>query len=135
MKKSLLFFATTVAALSASAQTVIWNGEDKELGSDGGFWYRATPTVVEQDGNKCLKITLAANPGGWDKENCNAALPLGDVDMKGLRRISMRVKQSVKHNVFVKLVKDGDKEMRRRPYRLNLLLAESFQGRYILKLS
>ena len=107
MKKSLLFFATTVAALSASAQTVIWNGEDKELGSDGGFWYRATPTVVEQDGNKCLKITLAANPGGWDKEHCNAALPLGDVDMKGLRRISMRVKQSKQHNVYVKLVKDG----------------------------
>ena len=74
------------AATVCNAQTVLWDGEDKEVGSDGGFWNRAEPTV----------------------EHCNAGLPLGDVDFKGLRRMTMRIKMSINHNVLVKLVKDGD---------------------------
>ena len=97
-----------VATMTASAQVVLWDGEDKEVNSDGGFWNRADPTVVDDNGNKCLKVTLKANPDGWDKEHCNAALPLGDVDFKALRRLTMRVKMSLNHNVLVKLVKDGD---------------------------
>ena len=100
--------AMAVATMTASAQVVLWNGDDKEVNSDGGFWNRADPTVVDDDGNKCLKVTLKANPDGWDKEHCNAALPLGDVDFKALRRLTMRVKMSLNHNVLVKLVKDGD---------------------------
>jgi len=101
--------ALAVATMTASAQVVLWDGEDKEVGSDGGFWNRAEPTVVEEDnGNKCLKVTLRDNPGGWDKEHCNAALPLGDIDFKSLRRMTMRIKMSLNHNVLVKLVKDGD---------------------------
>jgi hypothetical protein len=53
-------------------------------------------------------VTLKANPEGWDKEHCNAALPLGDVDFRNLRRMTMRIKMSINHNVLVKLVKDGD---------------------------
>lgn len=53
MKKTLLM-AALFAATTCNAQTIIWNGEDKELGSDGGFWNRADPTVVEEDGSKCL---------------------------------------------------------------------------------
>jgi hypothetical protein len=108
MKKQLLIMAMAMATMTASAQVVLWDGEDKEVGSDGGFWNRAEPTVVEEDGNKCLKITTKDNPGGWDKEHCNAGLPLGDVDFKGLRRMTMRIKMSINHNVLVKLVKDGD---------------------------
>lgn len=100
--------AMAVATMTASAQVVLWDGEDKEVNSDGGFWNRADPTVVDDNGNKCLKVTLKANPDGWDKEHCNAALPLGDVDFKALRRLTMRVKMSLNHNVLVKLVKDGD---------------------------
>ena len=55
-----------------------------------------------------MKFTLKANPGGWDKEHCNFALPLGDVDFKDLRRMTMRVKMADTHNVLVKIVKDGD---------------------------
>ena len=55
-----------------------------------------------------MKFTLKDNPGGWDKEHCNFALPLGDVNFNGLRRMTLRIKMGVNHNVLVKLVKDGD---------------------------
>ncbi len=97
-----------MATATVGAQTVIWNGEDKELGSDGGFWNRADPTVVEDNGNKCLKITLKDNPGGWADEHRMAALPISEVNLKGLRRISMRIKMSESHNVMIKLTKEGD---------------------------
>lgn len=107
MKKIFLLgmlFVSTVC----NAQVVLWDGTDKELGGDGGFWNRAEPTVVDEEGNKIMKFTLKANPGGWDKEHCNFALPLGEVDFKALRRMTMRVKMAVKHNVLVKIVKDGN---------------------------
>ena len=49
--KKILLLATLFAATVSNAQVVLWNGEDKEVGSDGGFWNRADPTVVEEDGN------------------------------------------------------------------------------------
>ena len=98
-----MLFAATVC----NAQVVLWDGTDKEVGSDGGFWNRADPTVVEEDGNKIMKFTLKANPGGWDKEHCNAGLPLSEANLKGLRRLTMRVKMGINHNVLVRLVKDG----------------------------
>jgi hypothetical protein len=107
MKKIFLLgmlFVSTVC----NAQVVLWDGTNKEVNSDGGFWNRAEPTVVEEEGNKIMKFTLKDNPGGWDKEHCNFALPLGEVDFKALRRMTMRVKMAVKHNVLVKIVKDGD---------------------------
>ena len=107
--RKLFLLGMLFAATTSFSQVILWNGDDKEVGSDGGFWNRAEPTVVEEeDGNKCMKFTLKANPGGWDKEHCNAGLPLGDVDFKSLRRMTMRIKMSINHNVLVKLVKDGD---------------------------
>ena len=108
MKKLLLFGMLLAASAASQAQVVLWNGDDKEVGSDGGFWNRADPTVVEDNGNKCLKVTLKANPGGWDQEHHNAALPVGDADFKGLRRITFRLKMAEKHNVMLQLEgKDG----------------------------
>ena len=96
------------AATTSFSQVILWNGDDKDVGSDGGFWNRAEPTVVEEDGNKCMKFTLKANPGGWDQEHHNAALPVGDVDFKALRRLTMRLKMADAHNVLVQLEgKDG----------------------------
>ena len=106
--KKIFLLGMLFAATVCNAQVVVWDGTDKELGGDGGFWNRAEPTVVDEEGNKIMKFTLKANPGGWDKEHCNFALPLGDVDFKALRRMTMRVKMAVKHNVLVKIVKDGD---------------------------
>ena len=105
MKKLILTLVTLVTATAASAQIVLWNGDGKETGSDGGFWNRSTPTVVVEDGNKCLKITLADATNDWERHN--VGLPLGSVDLKGLRRISLRIKMPDTHNVLVKLGKDG----------------------------
>mgnify|MGYP002856967003 CR=1 FL=1 len=107
MKKLLLTLVTLVTATAASAQIVIWNGDEKETGSDGGFWNRADPTVVEEEGNKVLKITPKSNPGGWEQEHHNAALAVGDINFKGLRRISFRIKMADKHNVELQLEGDG----------------------------
>ena len=61
--KKILFMAAMFAATVCNAQVVLWNGEDKDIDTDGGFWNRADPTVVDDNGNKCLKVTLKANPG------------------------------------------------------------------------
>lgn len=94
-----------MAATAINAQVVLWDGEDKEVGSDGGFWNRSTPTVVEEDGNKCLKATLSSEGEEWERQNI--ALGLGDYNLKGLRRVTMRIKMAEGHNVKVKLGKDG----------------------------
>lgn len=103
MKKQLLTLFLMLAASTASAQIVLWNGDDKVTGTDGGFWNRADPTVVEDGGNKVLKITPKSNPGGWDQEHHNAALAVGDINFKGLRRISFRIKMADERNVEVQL--------------------------------
>jgi len=103
MKKHLLTLFMMLAAVTASAQIVLWNGDDKVTGTDGGFWNRADPTVVEDGGNKVLKITPKSNPGGWDQEHHNAALAVGDINFKGLRRISFRIKMADERNVEVQL--------------------------------
>lgn len=114
MKKQLLTLFLMLAAITASAQIVLWNGDDKETGTDGGFWNRADPTVIEDGSNKCLKATLKANPGGWDQEHHNIALPVGDADFKGLRRLTFRMKMGDKHNVMVQLEgKDGAYNVKR----------------------
>ena len=108
MKKLILTLVTLVTATAASAQIVIWNGEDK----NGGFWDRADPTVVDDEGNKCLKITTKAKTGDWENEHFNAHLPLSGVDFKGLRRLSFRIKMEPEHNVLLKL-KHGTAEAQR----------------------
>lgn len=117
MKRKFLVFAMTLMAMTASAQIMVWNGEDKEVGSDGGFWNRADPTVVVEDGSKCLKIVPKANPGGWDQEHHNAAIGIGDVNFSGLRRISLRIKMADIENVEVQLEgKSGAFNIKRAAY-------------------
>ena len=114
MKKQLLTLFMMLTAVTASAQIVLWNGNDLVPGSNGGFWNRADPTVIEDGSNKCLKATLKANPGGWDQEHHNIALPVGDADFKGLRRLTFRMKMEDKHNVMVQLEgKDGAYNVKR----------------------
>lgn len=102
MKKVFLLGMLFVATV-CNAQVVLWDGSDKELGSDGGFWPRADPTVVEEDGNMIMKFTLKAPTGDWADEHHNAALPVSDVNLKALRRMTMRIKMADSHNVLVQL--------------------------------
>ena len=109
--KKLFLLSMLFAATVCNAQVVLWDGTDKEVGSDGGFWGRADATVVDEGGNKCLKITTKANPGGWANEHFNAHLPFS-ADFKGLRRLSFRIKMEPGHNVLLKL-KHGSAEAHR----------------------
>ena len=112
MKKLLLTLVTLVTATAASAQIVLWNGEDATITSrnaNAGWWDRGNPTLVdnpEKDGinksNKCLKFTMT----GDDFGKKHVALPFRDwitPDLKGNRRLSFMIKKEVNDNVLVEL--------------------------------
>lgn len=100
-----MLFAATVC----NAQVVLWDGEDKALGSYGGFWDRCNPSVVEnpeKDGintsNKCLKFTMTGDGFGEKQVAC----PFRDwikPNLAGNRRLSFMIKKSVNENVLVEL--------------------------------
>ena len=105
MKKKLLMLVFAMAAMTASAQTVIFDGES---GSKDPWWDDASATIADnptKDGintsGKCLQIT--ANNG----QKC-AKLGMGGTSLNGMRRISFMIKMSESGNVKVKLIKDGD---------------------------
>ena len=109
MKKQLFMLAFAMAAMTASAQTVLWDGEDKALGSMGGFWNRCNPSVVEnpeKDGintsNKCLKFTMTGDGFGQKQVACPFREWMS-LDLKGNRRLSFMIKKSVNENVRVEL--------------------------------
>ena len=105
MKKQLLMLAFAMAAMTASAQTVIFDGES---GSRDPWWGDASATIANnptKDGinisDKCLQIT--AN----NDQKC-AKLGMGGTSLNGMRRISFMIKMSESGvNVKVKLIKDG----------------------------
>ena len=112
MKKLILTLVTLVTATAASAQTVLWDGEDDTITSknaNAGWWTRGNPTLVdnpEKDGinksNKCLKFTMT----GDDLEKKHIALPFRDwikPNLNGNRRLSFMIKKAVNENVKVEL--------------------------------
>ena len=110
MKKLILTLVTLVTATAASAQTVLWDGEDATITSRNvyaGWWDRGNPTLVdnpEKDGinksNKCLKFTMTGDG------NKQVALPFRDwiePNLNGNRRLSFMIKKAVNENVKVEL--------------------------------
>ena len=112
MKKLLLTLVTLVTATAASAQIVLWDGEDATITSknaNAGWWDRGNPTLVdnpEKDGinksNKCLKFTMTGDDFGQK----HVALPFRDwttPNLNGNRRLSFMIKKEVNDNVLVEL--------------------------------
>lgn len=110
MKKIFTLVAASMMATGAFAQTVLWDGENAELGTMGGLWDRSNPVVVENPdkegintSDKCIKFTM----NHWD--NRQIAIPFRDwikepsLDLKGNRRISLMIKRSANSNVEVEL--------------------------------
>ena len=106
----MLVFA--MAAMTAQAQVVLWDGEDASITSRnayGGFWDRGNPSVVdnpEKDGinksAKCLKFTMTGDDFGQKHVAC----PFREwitPDLAGNRRLSFMIKKSVNENVLVEL--------------------------------
>lgn len=107
MKKITLTALALMASAASFAQTTLWNGEDKELGTTGtGFWDRCTPEVVENptkdavnSSDKCLKFTITGT--NWD--NGDVAMNIADGNQFASKRLSLKIKKADRSNVKVQL--------------------------------
>lgn len=97
---------TLMMSLVSFAQTTIWDGEDRELGTQGGWWADGSPAVVQNpdqsgintsgkcmkfvmtDGNKVVKVPFRE----WITPNLN-----------GCRRISLMIKKPQSENIMIEL--------------------------------
>lgn len=113
MKKITLCAIALMASATSFAQTVLWNGEDKELGtSNTGVWQdRCAPEVVENPSkagvntsDKCLKFTITGT--AWNNGNTAFGLPEGTSFSS--KRLSLKMKKDDNTNVRVELTfKEG----------------------------
>lgn len=107
MKKITLVALALMASATSFAQTTLWNGEDKELGTTGtGFWDRCTPEVVENptkdavnSSDKCLKFTITGT--NWD--NGDVATNIAGDHPFASKRLSLKIKKEGSSNVKVQL--------------------------------
>lgn len=114
MKKITLCAIALMASATSFAQTTLWNGEDKELGtSNTGVWQdRCAPEVVENPSkagvntsDKCLKFTITGTD--WNNGNTAFSLPAGTSFSS--KRLSLKMKKDDNTNVRVELTfKDGE---------------------------
>lgn len=69
MKKVFTLCVAIMASVATFAQTTLWDGEDKDLETDGGFWDKRCEqkVVVNSDKNgintsdKCLQFKITGN--------------------------------------------------------------------------
>ena len=111
MKKFTLIALAIMASATSFAQTTLWNGEDKELKTDGGMWAdRCSPKVVENpDKNnnvnkseKCLQFTINGNEPDWK----NRAIAWGLGENNGIyqdRVLSLKIRKANAGNVKIDL--------------------------------
>lgn len=112
MKKFTLLALAIMASATSFAQTTLWDGEDKELGSKGDVWDRCAPEVVlnpskdaVNSSDKCLKITITGKE--WD--NGSLAFGLPAETSFASKRLSLKIKKGDNTNVKVELTcKDGE---------------------------
>ena len=96
--------AFAMAAMTAPAQTVIFDGANYEENADGGFLYnRADAKIVTEDGRKCLQMVTKEKTGDWAHEHYNVLRNISGVNFNGLRRVSFKMKMSKGHNVLLKI--------------------------------
>lgn len=112
MKKfTLIALAIMASATSFAQTTLLWNGEDKELNTDGGMWAdRCSPKVVKNpDKNndvnkseKCLQFTINGNEPDWK----NRAIAWGLGENNGIyqdRVLSLKIRKVNAGNVKIDL--------------------------------
>ena len=111
MKKFTLLALAIMASATSFAQTTLWNGEDKELNTDGGMWAdRCSPkVVVNPDKNndvnkseKCLQFTINGNEPDWK----NRAIAWGLGENNGIyqdRVLSLKIRKANAGNVKIDL--------------------------------
>ena len=111
MKKFTLIALAIMASATSFAQTTLWYGEDKVLGTDGGMWAdRCDPKVVENpdknnDVNKsdrCLQFTINGNEPDW-KNRAIAWSLASDNGIYQERVLSLKIKKENSGNVKIDL--------------------------------
>lgn len=110
MKKIITFSFALMASATMFGQTVLWNGENYEINSEGDFWDRCNQEVVEnpsKDGintsDKCLKFTITGNE--WNNGSAAKGLTCDAFDSK---RLSLMIKKNVNSNVRVEIKCNDD---------------------------
>lgn len=113
MKKITLCAIALMASATSFAQTVLWDGENRVLGTgDTGFWDRCNPEVVDNPAkdavngsDKCLKFTIT--DAGW--EHGDVVISNGEGYQFGSKRLSLKIKKADNSNVKVELTyKNGN---------------------------
>lgn len=110
MKKIITFSFALMASATMFGQTVLWNGENYNISSEGDFWDRCNQEVVEnpsKDGintsDKCLKFTITGNE--WNNGSAAKGLTCDAFDSK---RLSLMIKKNVNSNVRVEIKCNDD---------------------------
>ena len=110
MKKIITFGFALMASATMFGQTVLWDGENYDIGSKGDFWDRCNQEVVEnptKDGintsDKCLNFTITGNE--FDKCSAAKGLTCNAFDSK---RLSLMIKKDVNSNVRVEIKCNND---------------------------
>lgn len=105
MKKIITFSFALMASATMFGQTVLWNGENYDINTNGDFWDRCNQEVVEnpsKDGintsDKCLKFTITGNE--WNNGSAAKGLTCDAFDSK---RLSLMIKKDVSSNVRVEI--------------------------------
>ena len=105
MKKVFTLCVAIMASAATFAQTTLWNGEDKELGKDGGFWDRCGRSVVENPqkngvntSDRCLEFKITGNE--WN--NGSAAMNLNSPSFES-KRMSLMIKKDNNSNVRIEI--------------------------------
>lgn len=106
MKKIITFSFALMASATMFAQTTLWDGENQEIGTQGGLWADGSPTVVEnpeKDGintsDKCLKFTMT-------QDSKVVKIPFREwikPSMDGSKRISLMIKKPQNENVQIEI--------------------------------
>ena len=110
MKKIITFSFALMASAIMFGQTVLWDGEDYDIGLKGDFWDRCNQEVVENPSkdvintsDKCLKFTITGKE--WDNGSAAKGLTCDAFDSK---RLSLMIKKDVNSNVRVEIKCNND---------------------------
>ena len=105
MKKVFTLCVAIMASVATFAQTTLWDGENCNEGTDGGFWERCNRSVVvnpqKNDVNpsdKCLEFKITGNE--WN--NGSAAIGLSTSSFES-KRISLMIKKDKNSNVRIEI--------------------------------
>ena len=106
MKKVFTLCVAIMASAATFAQTtLLWDGENYNVGDKGGFWNRCNQEVVDNptkndvnSSDKCLKFTISTNE--W--EHGSAAIGLNKPSFES-KRMSLMIKKDINSNVRIEI--------------------------------